>query len=198
MASLKTLTVQQRSDLGKGPNRRLRQKDLIPGVFYASSGENIPIQTSSLPLNKMFNEMGRTTVFNLEIETQKKTVTHPVLFWQTQYHPVKNRFIHVDFYGVDLKKPIKIIVPIEFNGIARGTKVGGKLETYHEQVCLMAKPLDMPAKISIDISDLDIGKSIQVMDIPLPKEITAVYDKNYTIVSVIMPGGNTAAEQQDE
>ena len=144
------------------------------------------------PLNKLFGEVGRTTVFNLEIAEGGKTSLHPVLIWDVQRHPVKNRITHVDFYGVDLDKPVKITVPIEFTGVARGTKVGGVLETYREQVQLVAKPLDMQAKIVLDITSLDLGKTIQVADLELPEGVKAAYDVNYAIVSVLMPGSGAA------
>ena len=115
-----------------------------------------------------------------------------MLIWDVQRHPVKNRITHVDFYGVDLDKPVKITVPIEFTGVARGTKVGGVLETYREQVQLVAKPLDMPAKIVLDITSLDLGKTIQVADLELPEGVKAAYDVNYAIVSVLMLGSGAA------
>ena len=192
MADLKVLNAQKRDTSGMGFNRRLRQEGVIPGFFYTGQGGNISVQMPAAPLNKLFGEVGRTTVFNLEIAEGGKTSLHPVLIWDVQRHPVKNRITHVDFYGVDLDKPVKITVPIEFTGVARGTKVGGVLETYREQVQLVAKPLDMPAKIVLDITSLDLGKTIQVADLELPEGVKAAYDVNYAIVSVLMPGSGAA------
>lgn len=194
MADLKMLAAQKRDTSGKGFNRRLRQEDVVPGVFYSSLGENMAVQMPAAPLNKLFSEVGRTTVFNLEISADGKKSVYPVLIWDLQRHPVKNRITHVDFYGVDLDKPVKITVPVEFTGVARGTKVGGVMETFREQVQLVAKPLDMPAKIVLDVTSLDLGKAIQVADLELPEGVKASYDVNYTIVSVLMPGGADDAE----
>ena len=175
MSDLKVLSVQKRAGLGKGANRRARQEELIPGVFYTAKGENLPVQMSVRSFAKLFSQVGRTTVFNLEIEGDG---THPVLIWATQRDPITSRFTHIDFYGVD-----------------RGTKVGGKLETYREQIQLMAKPLDMPAKVTIDISGMDVGTTIQIADVKLPEGVKAAYDNNYAIVSVLMPGGDDAAAE---
>lgn len=190
MSDLKVLTVQKRAGLGKGANRRTRLEDLIPGVFYTANGENVPVQVPTRALAKIFSQVGRTTVFNLDIEGEG---SHPVLIWETQRDPVKSNFTHIDFYGVDLDKPVKITVPVEFVGVARGTKVGGKLETYREQIQLMAKPLDMPAKVTIDISGMDVGSTIQIADVQLPEGVKAAYDNNYAIVSVLLPGGGDEA-----
>ena len=190
MSDLKVLTVQKRAGLGKGANRRTRQEELVPGVFYTSKGENVAVQMPVRAFGKVFAQVGRTTVFNLDIEGEG---THPVLIWQNQRDPVKSTFTHIDFYGVDLDKAVKITVPVEYVGVARGTKVGGKLETFREQIQLMAKPLDMPAKVTIDISGMDVGSVIQIADVQLPEGVHAAYDTNYTLVSVMIP----SAEDDD-
>ena len=126
MSEMKTLSVEKRSGFGKGPNRRLRAEALVPGVYYAADGVNVPVQMPALPLSKIYEQVGRTNVFNLEIDDNGVKTTHPVFVWDAQYHPVKGVFTHVDFYGVDLDKEIKVEVPLEFTGVSKGVKLGGK------------------------------------------------------------------------
>lgn len=185
MSIEKTLNVQKRAGHGKGPNRRLRTEDVVPGVFYTPNGENISVQIPALPLQKMYSEMGRTSVFNLEIDDNGSKSVHPVLVWDVQYHPYKSAFTHVDFYGVDLDKPVKINVAIEFVGTSKGVKMGGRLETYREKVMLISKPLDMPKKITVDVTEMTLNNTIRVADLQLPEGVSASYDKNFAIVSVI-------------
>lgn len=196
MSIEKTLTVQKRDEFGKGPNRRLRAEKIVPGIFYTAKGDNIPVQVPTLPLEKIYAEAGRTTVFNLEIEDGGKKTTHPVLVWDVQYHPFKNAFTHIDFYGVDLDKPVKINVAVEFQGIARGVKMGGRLETYREKVTLVGKPLDMPKKIVLDVSDMGISSTVRVADLKLPEGVRAAYDTNYALVSVISKADDAAESEQ--
>ncbi len=184
----KTLSVQKRAGHGKGASGRLRGQDLIPGVFYTSSGENVMVQAQTLPFEKLYENVGHTTVFNLEIEDQGKKTTHPVLIWQVQRHPYKNCFLHIDYYGVDLDKEVKVDVPVEFVGTAKGVKLGGLLETYRENVRLASKPLNMPKKIVVDVSALDIGDSINVGDLKLPEGVHAIFDQDYAVVSVVAKG----------
>lgn len=193
MSERKTLSVQKRAESGKGPNRRLRGENIVPGVFYSAAGDNIPVQADAKALGKVYSEVGRTTVFDLAVSDGGKETVYPVLFWQIQRDPCKNTVTHVDFYGVDLDKPVKVTVPLVFTGVARGTKVGGTLETYREEVVLMAKPLDMPARITVDISDLDIGKTVQVADLALPEGVKASYDVNYAVVAVVSASADGAA-----
>ena len=108
-----------------------------------------------------------------------------MLIWQVQRHPYKNLFLHIDYYGVDLDKEVKVDVPLEFVGTAKGVKLGGIQETYRESVRLESKPLDMPKKIVIDVSDMNIGDSINVADLQLPPNVSAVYDQNFAVVSIL-------------
>lgn len=185
MAIENTLSVQKREGKGKGPNGRLRSQALVPGVYYTPTGENIMVQTPALPLEKMFEKVGHTKVFNLEIESPEGKQTHPVLIWQVQRHPYKKQFLHIDYYGVDLDKEVKVDVPVEFVGTAKGVKLGGVLETYRENVHLGAKPLEMPQKITIDVSNMNIGDVIDIANLELPPNVRAVFDHNYAIVGVL-------------
>ena len=190
----KTLSVQKREGCGKGPSGRLRAEKLIPGVFYTANGENISVQAPELPLEKIYGEMGRTTVFNLEIEDNGKKTLHPVLIWQVQFHPYKRAFTHIDFYGVDLDKEVTVDVPVEFVGTSRGVKLGGRLETYREMVRLCSKPLTMPQKITVDVTDMGINDTVTVSDLKLPENVRAVFDQNYALVSVISKSKDEEAE----
>lgn len=196
MAIDKTLTVTRREEKGKGPSGRLRHKDLIPGIFYTATGENIMVQSPELPLEKLLENVGRTTVFNLEIESPDGKTTHPALIWSIQRHPYKKHFLHIDFYGVDLDKEIKVEVPLEFTGVAPGVKLGGVLETYREEVRLAGKPLDMPQKVVVDVSGLNIGDVINVGDLQLPPNVHAVYDQNYAVVGVVAKGKEDEIEPE--
>ena len=192
MSIEKTLSVQKRENCGKGPSGRLRSQDLIPGVFYTAQGENIIVQAPTLPLEKIYGEVGHTTVFNLEIDENGQKSTHPVLIWQVQRHPYKKCFTHIDFYGVDLNKEVKVDVPLEFVGVSRGVKLGGVLETYRESVRLCSKPLDMPKKVTIDVTDMGINDSVTVDTLALPENVKAVFDKNFAIVSVFSKSKDAA------
>ncbi len=194
----KTLQVSKRAESGKGASGRLRAQGLVPGVFYTAKGENISVQAPSLPLEKIYEQVGHTTVFNLEIDDNGTKNTYPVLFWQVQSHPYKKCFLHVDYYGVDLDKEIKVDVPVEFVGTAKGVKLGGVLEKYRESVRLSSKPLDMPKKLVVDVTDMDINATINVTDLKLPDNVKAVFDQSYAVVSVVLPSKEEDAAAPSE
>ncbi len=198
MSTAKILSVQKRDGLGKGPNRRLRTTKMVPGVYYSAEGKNIAVQVAELPLQKMYAEMGRTTVFSLEIDEDGKKSTYPVMIWDVQYHPYKNQFTHIDFYGVDLEKEVKVQVSIEFVGTPKGVKLGGKLEMYRERVQLMGKPADIPKKITLDVSDMDLNSTIRISDIELPTGVQALYEQNFAVVSVVSKSADADLEEGAE
>lgn len=179
-----TLTVQKRTATGKGVNRRLRAAGIVPAVFYVSGGESIPVQVAEAPLRKIFETMGRTTVFNVEVEDGGKKTTAPALIWDIEYHPTKNRFQHVDLFGLDLKKDVKIRIPLEFTGTAKGAKLGGVVETFVEAIDLIGKPLEIPNKVMVDISGLDLGETLRVANVVLPEGIRAATNAATPVVLV--------------
>ena len=75
MSELKTLSVKKRTAFGKGANRRLRTEALVPGVYYTADGQNIAVQMAELPLAKIYEQVGRTNVFQLEIEDENGAKT---------------------------------------------------------------------------------------------------------------------------
>lgn len=194
----KKLTVQKREGRGKCASRRLRAKDLVPGIFYNGKGDNIMVQAPELQLEKLYESAGRNTVFNLEIVSEEGSSVHPALIWEVQRHPYKKRFTHIDYYGVDLDKEIKIDTPVEITGTAPGVKLGGVMEVYREMIRLAGKPLDIPQKVVVDVSKLNIGDSINVGDLALPPNTRCVYDQNYPIVSVMAKGKEEIAEEAGE
>ncbi len=199
MEITKTLKAVKRESAGKGPAHRLRARDLVPGVFYNGKGDNIMVGVPSLPLEQLYFEIGSTTVFNLEISDDNgNTVTYPVFFWDVQKHPYKKRFVHIDYYGVDLDQEVKVNVPVEIVGTARGVKLGGLLETYRETIKVAAKPLDMPHKIVIDVSNMGLNQHLTIDKVQLPEGAHAVYDDVYAVVAVLSSSKEAADAEAAE
>jgi large subunit ribosomal protein L25 len=179
-----------RAVTGKNANRRLRAQGLTPAVFYNAAGLNIPLQVKEAALVKLVAAAGRTTVFDLEVEENGVRSLYPCLLWDTEYYPTKKRLQHADFYGVDLDRELKVRVPLEFIGTAKGTKLGGALEVYREQIEVLSKPASLPQKIQVEIADLDLGQGLRIADLQMPEGVRAQYDDNYLLVMVITPSGD--------
>ena len=191
------LGVSSRKNIGKGPNRRCHVNGDVPGVFYDTKGINIPVTVSSRDLQKLCDHVGSTRVFTLEIDEDGQKHTHEAMLWKLERHPFIKRFQHVDFFGVDPNKEIKVKIPIEFTGTSRGVKLGGKLEVYRRHILLVAKPHDLPAKLTIDISDMDVADVFHANDIPLPPNTRRMDASNFAVVTVLRTRG-TAEDGTEE
>ncbi len=185
MSEQLSLTVTTRSVKGKGACRRLRGESLIPGIFYDSKGTNIPVQVAELPLDKLRQRTGSSHVFDLVIESESGTETRPSLIWSLQRHPFKPRVTHVDFYGVDLDKLIRVFVPIVVTGKAKGVVLGGKLEIFRDTLEVECLPLAIPDNVVIDVTALDVNENVSVADVVLSEGVKAVYDDNFAVVGVV-------------
>lgn len=194
MSEKKIFKVQARFATGKCENRRLREKGIVPGIFYTSSGDNIPVQVENSTLQKFAATVGRTVLFNLEIEGSDKTISQDSLIWNYQHHPYKKIPQHFDLLGVDPTKEIKLNVPLEYVGTAKGIKVGGKVEVYHNHLTIVTKPALLPAKISVDVTDLDIGQDLRSGDIVLPEGTRRYSQGNYAVVGVVSTRASATAE----
>ena len=196
MSSALTLAASVRESTGKNANRKLRARGLTPAVFYRAGEPSLPLEVNEAALRNLYDNAGRSTVFDLAIDDKGTISRFPCLIWDTESYPTKNRFQHVDFFGVDLNREIKVRVPLEFTGTAKGTKLGGRLEVYREQIFILSKPAALPKKILVDISDLDVGQGLRVADLAMPTGVRAAYDINFAVLAVSMPG--TGKEQGDE
>ncbi|AMK12481.1 MAG: 50S ribosomal protein L25 [Pseudodesulfovibrio sp.] len=191
MAELLKLNVQERTQLGKGPNRRLRATGMVPGVYYDSKGANIPVKVEMVPLQKAFAAVGNAQVFELVLERGGKTEAMPALIWRLRNEPVKGFPEHVDFFGVDLSKELKVAVHFEIVGNSKGVKLGGTLEQYRDHIEVICKPMDIPESIVIDITEMDVMDSVHIEDVVFPEGVTPVFDENYAVLSI-------AAKHEDE
>lgn len=192
---IEVLEVQERTATGKGPNRRLRTQNIIPGVYYDQKGANILFQVDYLPLSKLYSKIGSTQVFNLSIAGGEPL---PSLIWRFKHDPVRPMPQHVDFFGVDLDKTLKVFVPFSFTGESAGVKLGGMLEVYREGIEVTCKPLDIPETIEIDITELDLNDAVHIEDIELPAGVTTEFDENFTLVAVHVQGTDDEEETDEE
>lgn len=193
MADLLKLNVQERTEMGKGPNRRLRTTGMVPGIYYDAKGANIPVKVAMVPLQKAYSALGSAQVFDLVLEKEGKTETIPSLLWRVRNEPVKGVPEHVDFFGVDLDSEIKVSVHFEITGDSKGVKLGGVMELYRDSIEVICKPLEIPSSIVIDITELDIMDSIHIENVEFPEGVTPVFDENYAVVAV-----QPAREEEEE
>ncbi|WP_018125079.1 50S ribosomal protein L25 [Desulfovibrio oxyclinae] len=193
-----TVKVFERKETGKGPNRRLRSSGFVPGVFYNQKGVNIPVKVPYAPLQKAYAKLRNTQLLDLELERDGKVEKITSLIWRMKYDPVKPLPIHVDFFGVDMEKPLKVTVPFKLEGTAKGVKAGGRLEQYREQCEIIALPSDIPVSIPIDITKLGINARVHIEDVPMPEGVSPQFDDNFAILTILAKGAASGVEDELE
>lgn len=189
-----TFSVSKREGLGKGANRQLRVAGKVPGIFYSTTGENIPVQMDEMPLVKLYEKAGLTNVIALDIDGEVKDC----LIWKLERHPFKNRLQHVDFYGIDAEKEIRIKIPVRVTGESKGVKLGGRLEEYRQVITVSAKPADIPNEVVVDVTDFDVHTFIKVSELELPANVTAYYDDDFKVLAVVPGRGSAKADAAED
>ena len=195
MSEVTSLQLKQREERGKGPCARLRSNGLVPGVFYNSKGENISFSVDNMALGKAFEKVRYSKMLELHIDVDGQVEKRNALFKKLVSHPVKRRYDHVDFIGIDLDKEVQVTVPVEAVGRAKGVVLGGKLEILEERVMVRCLPTIIPDSIVADVTELNIGDKILVDQLVLPEGVKAVFDRNYAVITIQAGRGGKAGEE---
>lgn len=198
MSEQLVLTVDARVTRGARASRRMRAKSLVPGVYYNAKGENVPFVVEYNSLRKIYNKVGLSQVFQVDIRANGQSSTQPAIIRDIQHHPVKGLITHVDFFGVDLTKKIHVYIPVEVTGKAKGLILGGLLQVFREELEVVGLPLAIPEKVVIDVSHLGINHSVHVQDLTLPSGVTCVFDDNFAVVGVVSPAVEKEPGEEEE
>jgi large subunit ribosomal protein L25 len=179
------VAAESRTDTGKNVNRRLRTRGLIPGVLYGAKKEAVPVAVSPKEITSILrSKTGENTLFELEIGGSRRKV----ILKEFQVEPIKGSLLHADFYEVALDKAIEVSVHIEVVGTPVGVKVqGGLLDFVTRELEVSCLPADIPEKITVDVSELELGKSIRVADVKVPDKVTMLSEPDLVIVHVVAP-----------
>lgn len=155
------LNVQERLAGKRSVLTKLRNEGFIPAIIYGKNVSSIPVAVAENELQKQIREHGRNTIFQIEVQRQKQKV----LIRELQTDKVSNKMIHVDFMAVDEDTEVDTTVPVHLVGEAVGAREGGIVQHLLHELEISAKAEEIPEKIDIDISQLDIGDTILVEQI---------------------------------
>jgi large subunit ribosomal protein L25 len=168
-------TAKVRSIGGKSGVKQLRGQDVLPAVVYGRGEAGLKVEVSAKEVPLLYlRTLGKNSLLTMKLTDEKgATKEETVMFKEVQREPVKNRFLHVDFYHVDPKHPIKLKVPVVLEGVPVGVKEeGGILQHPTRTVTVKCLPSDIPADIKVDVSNLKTEQSILLRDFKAPKGVT--------------------------
>ena len=187
MAKQVKLKVERRSETGRSAARKLKARGIIPAVVYGGKDEPQPLQVSAREVNAMLSHAsGENILVELEIAGEKSN--HMALVQEVQHSPVGGDVLHVDFHAISMDQKIHADIPLEALGVPTGVKnFGGLLEQNLRTLSIECLPRDLPDRLTVDVSALNIGDAIHVRDIQLPSGVTAKVQLDLTAFSVLEP-----------
>ncbi len=176
---MKTVVLkgQKRESVGKKEAKRLRAQEIVPAVLY---GGEAPIHFS-VPFADLRKLIYTPSVYLLELDIDG--TVYKAMMQDIQWHPVHEQVLHVDFLLISDDKPVKVEVPLKVSGLAKGIKMGGKLNTNLRRLKVKALAADLPDTIDVDVTSLGIGEGIKVADLNVPN-VEFLDTKSNVVVSV--------------
>jgi len=175
-----------REKIKKRDAKRLLRSGKIPGILY---GPKIPSVSLAFDKREFSNRIAGLEGSHLvRLKSSTASLADKVaLVKDMQYHPISGDVIHADLYEVDLTAKITVHVPLHFVGKAAGVGRGGILQPIVREMEVECLPLDIPEFFNVDVSGLDIGDSVHIEDLAMPEGVTAIYESNLPVVSVVPP-----------
>ncbi|MEP3073044.1 50S ribosomal protein L25/general stress protein Ctc [Maricaulis sp.] len=198
MSSNIVLNVDVREGTGKGAARAARREDLVPGVLYGGDQDPVSINLRGNEIRKALLT-GQFISHMMELEHEGKR--QKVIARDIQFHPVSDAPMHIDLFRVTEKTRIDVEVTVHFINEEKcpGLKRGGVLNVVRHVVELNCPAGAIPESIEADLSGLDIGDSIHISAIPLPKGVTStITDRDFTVATLQGSRAVLTPEAEDE
>jgi large subunit ribosomal protein L25 len=189
------LVAETREGSGKGAARKLRAQGRIPAVVYGRKRAAQSIIVSPEALQKLLRGAGgMNTLIDLSIGGASATV----LVKSLERDPVRGKYLHADFYEVDLTQKVTVSVPIHLVGKAAGTDFGGILDHPLRELSIECLPREIPQRIDVDVTALQVNDSIHVSDLKLAPGLTVKTDGALAVASVVLPAAEEVAPAATE
>jgi large subunit ribosomal protein L25 len=206
MAKTIPLQVSQRSGIGRTALKSLRRSGLVPGVLYGKTKEN-PVRARAISIDgkKLASVLHSSTSENVLVDVEltdeqgTKVDSHLALLVDVQHHPLKDYIIHIDLHEIVQDEILHAEVPVVSEGEPVGVKNGGGLlETMLRMIRVACLPRDLPDMITVDVSHLEIGKSVHVSELKLPQGVTVSNPPELPVFSVFAPKEEVVAAATTE
>ena len=199
MSEQLTLPAESRDRAGKGASRELRRAGRVPAVIYGDKKDALSIHVEEKLLTRM---LSTGHFMNSVIMVDAGGTPHRTLPKDVQFHPVSSRPIHVDFLRIGAHSQVHVNVPVHFidEELSPGIKRGGVLNLVRHDLELVCDASEIPEQIEISLKGLDVGDSIHISNVTLPKGAKpAIDDRDFTIATIVAPSAlKSEAADSDE
>ncbi|EIC21710.1 50S ribosomal protein L25/general stress protein Ctc [Thiorhodovibrio frisius] len=196
------ISAQARTDVGKGASRRLRRTGQVPGILYG--GDRLP-EMFMLPHSEIVKYAAQESFYSTLLDFDLAGAKTQVVLKDLQRHPAKPFILHVDFQRVSKGEKLRMTVPLHFENedICAGIKLGGQASHNLTELDIQCLPADLPEYIAVDIQKMELGQTLHVSDLVLPKgvELDTSVDQDAPVVVVHAPhvaADETVEPEEDE
>lgn len=174
-----------RSVNGRAEVKKLRDAGRVPATIYGRLNKPENLELVAREMSDLINHsLSENILVDLAVDKTKRLA----LVQEVQHHPLSGKVLHVDFHEVAENETVTVMVPVETVGEAAGVKTGGGvLEHVLFKLKVRALPKNLPEQILIDVSALEVGKSIHVGEIKAPEGVEILGSKTAPVVAVAMP-----------
>jgi len=194
MAETKVLKAQARNGVGKGAAREARRQGLVPAVIYGDKKSPVAVSVAYKDAHKAIYAGGfKSHVLDLDVDG----TIHKVIPRDYQLDVVKGQPLHIDFLRVSGNAKLHVEVHVDFinEEASPGLKRGGTLNVVRHTVEVIAPATAIPDAITVDLTGTEIGDSIHISAVTLPKGVTpAITDRDFTIATIVAPSGLKSEE----
>lgn len=186
-----SLSGSPRGNVGKKDAKQARKEGKVPCVVYGGQ-EQVHFYLEETDFKTI---LFTPDTYRIKLNVEQKE--HDVILQDIQYHPVTDSVLHADFFEISADKPLKVSIPVELTGTSKGVLRGGKLVMKFRKLLVKGLIGNIPDKIVVNITKLDIGASIKISDVKV-ENVELLDPRNAMVVTVRTARVVAAADEEDE
>ena len=190
----KIIEGRTRTMTGKGAAKRLRREGRLPAVMYDNTSKAVLLDLNAKDFAKLYGTITESTLIDVKIDGSKDAIA---FVKDAQYNIITDTVTHVDFYEVEAGKKIRTKIPVRLTGSPEGVRTGGILEAGTEELDVECLPKNLPPRVVVDVSDLQLNHSIHVKDVVVPEGVKVLTDPHLTIATLKYAKADIPAAQQE-
>lgn len=176
----RTLSAKLRTTTGKGAAKALRMAARLPAVMNDGTGKAVLLDIDAKEFNKLFQSITESTLVSVMVDGTE----HVSFVKDVQYDIISDTIRHVDFYQVEPGKVLRTKIRIKITGSPEGVRLGGVLEYGINEIDVECLPKNLPERVVLDVSDLQLNHSLHVRDLKLPEGVKVHTDGEISVVTL--------------
>lgn len=176
----RTLSAKLRTATGKGVAKALRKAARLPAVMNDGTGKAVLLDIDAKEFNKLFQSITESTLVSVMVDGTE----HVSFVKDVQYDIISDTIRHVDFYQVEPGKVLRTKIRIKITGSPEGVRLGGVLEYGINEIDVECLPKNLPERVVLDVSDLQLNHSLHVRDLKLPEGVKVHTDGEISVVTL--------------